>query len=105
MLRSNVARSSSVAGGALSNSRGDRLTLGEHLVRRWVTFEANWIESNPDLRLATDEDLAGLLPSIATGADLGSAETRARVMLELSRTSAYAMLEACLLYTSPSPRD
>ncbi|WP_235509186.1 hypothetical protein [Terrabacter sp. Soil810] len=95
-----------VAGGALSNSRGDRLTLGEHLVRRWVTFEANGIESNPDLRLATDEDLATLLRSIATSADQGSAEIRARVMLELSRTSAYAMLEASttrIYTTSTSP--
>ena len=83
-----------VTGGALSNSRGDRLTLGEHLVRRWITHEANGIESHPDLRLATDADLARLLSGVVSGTDAGAAETRARVMLELSRTSAHAMLEA-----------
>ncbi len=85
---------SGVADGALSNSRGDRLTLGEHLVRRWITHEANGIESHPDLRLSTDADLARLLPSVSSANDVGAAETRARVMLELSRTSAHAMLEA-----------
>jgi hypothetical protein len=75
-------------------------------VRRWVTFEARGIESHPDLRLSTDADLARLLPSIATSADQGSAETRARVMLELSRTSEHAMLEASttrIYTTSTSP--
>ena len=85
---------SRVAGGALSNSRGDRMTLGEHLVRRWITFEANGIESHPDLRLSTDLDLARLLQSGATATGEGGAETRARVMIEVSRTSAHAMLEA-----------
>jgi hypothetical protein len=85
---------SPVAGGALANARGDRLTLGEHLVRRWITFEASGIETHQDLRLATDRDLLRLLPSISTATSAGAAETRARVMLELSRTSSFAMTEA-----------
>lgn len=85
---------SSDAGGALANSRGDRLTLGEHLVRRWITVEATGSGSHPGLRLATDADLTRLLPSIASASTAGAAETRARVMLELSRTSAYAMQDA-----------
>ena len=85
---------SGVAAGALANSRGDRITLGEYLVRRWVAHEANGIESHPDLRLSTDADLARLLASVATSTRQGAAETRARVMLEVSRTSGHAMLEA-----------
>lgn len=85
---------SAVAGGALANSRGDRLTLGEHLVRRWVTLEASGIESHPDLRLATDADLLRLLHSVSSDASGGAAETRGRVMLEVSRTSGHAMREA-----------
>ena len=80
--------------GALANSRGDRITLGEYLVRRWVAYEANGIESHPDLRLSTDADLARLLSSVSTPTDEGAAETRTRVMLEVSRTSTHAMLEA-----------
>ncbi|MBW8730967.1 MAG: hypothetical protein JF622_08265, partial [Terrabacter sp.] len=85
---------SDVAAGALANGRGDRITLGEYLVRRWVAHEANGIESHPDLRLSTDTDLARLLASVATSTGEGAAETRARVMLEVSRTSGHAMLEA-----------
>lgn len=92
---------SAVAGGALANSRGDRLTLGEHLVRRWITHEANGTESHPDLRLRTDAGLRALLtsasaavPNETAGAENGTAETRARIMLEVSRTSGHAMLEA-----------
>ncbi|GAA2024771.1 hypothetical protein GCM10009740_13000 [Terrabacter terrae] len=83
-----------VAGGALANSRGDPLTFGEHLVRRWVTVEAGSIASHPDLRLATDADLVRFLPSISSQTTAGAAETRTRLMLELSRTSAHAMLDA-----------
>ncbi|MBC9822952.1 hypothetical protein [Terrabacter sp. MAHUQ-38] len=92
---------SSSAGGALANARGDRLTLGEHLVRRWITLEATGIESHPDLRLATDGDLQRLLPSISCATTADAAETRARVMLELSRSSSLAMAEASTtrLYT------
>jgi hypothetical protein len=85
---------STTAAGALANARGDRLTLGEHLVRRWITHEANGIETHPDLRLETDDDLTRLLGSVSTAATTGAAETRARLMLEVSRTSAYAMHEA-----------
>ncbi|WP_020144494.1 hypothetical protein [Terracoccus sp. 273MFTsu3.1] len=85
---------SEVAAGAVTNSRGDRITLGEYLVRRWVVHEANGIESHPELRLTTDTDLAQLLASVATSTGAGAADTRARVMLEVSRTSGHAMLEA-----------
>lgn len=93
---------SSVAGVGLANSRGDRLTLGEHLVRRWITVEASGTASHPGLRLSTDADLARLLPSVSEAPTHGAAETRARVMLELSRTSAHAMREASTtqIYTS-----
>ena len=84
---------SEVPAGALANSRGDRITLGEYLVRRWVAYEANGIESHPDLRLSTDADLARLLSSVSTATDEGAGETRSRVMLEVSRTSTHAMLE------------
>ncbi|MGN6524202.1 MAG: hypothetical protein ACTHMZ_13535, partial [Actinomycetes bacterium] len=83
-----------VAGGALANSRGDRLTFGEHLVRRWVTVEATGTASHPGLQLATDADLARLLQSVSDDSTAGAAETRARIMLELSRTSAHAMQDA-----------
>ncbi|GAA2487339.1 hypothetical protein [Terrabacter carboxydivorans] len=92
---------SAVAGSALANSRGDRLTVGEHLVRRWITHEANGIESRSDLRLASDADLRTLLTRASSaaaggldGAPTGMAETRARIMLEVSRTSRFAMLDA-----------
>ena len=85
---------SAVAGGALANARGDRVTLGEHLVRRWITYEGNGTQTHPDLRLETDDDLTRLLPSISAASSVEAAETRARLMLELSRTSAYAMGEA-----------
>ncbi|KJK12357.1 hypothetical protein UB45_08775 [Terrabacter sp. 28] len=85
---------STVAGGALANSRGDRLTVGEHLVRRWITFEANGTQTHHDLRLETDADLTRLLPSISTATTVEAAETRARLMLEISRTSDFAMREA-----------
>ena len=92
---------SPTAGGALANARGDRMTLGEHLVRRWITLEASGIEAHPDRRLATDGDLLRLLPSIASATSAEAAETRARVMLELSRSSSFAMAEASTtrLYT------
>jgi hypothetical protein len=92
---------SSAAGRALANARGDRITLGEHLVRRWITFEASGIESHPDLRLATDSDLLRLLPSVSSATSAAAAETRARVMLELSRASSFAMADASTtrLYT------
>ncbi|GAA2742610.1 hypothetical protein GCM10009868_13220 [Terrabacter aerolatus] len=85
---------SGVAGLALANSRGDRLTLGEHLVRRWITHEASGTESHPDLHLHTDDDLRQLLGDLAFVDGDGAAQTRARVMLEVSRTSAFAMSEA-----------
>ena len=85
---------SAVAGGALANARGDRLTLGEHLVRRWITYEVNGTETRQDLRLATDRDLDRLLHSVSTTTTSEAAETRARLMLELSRTSSFAMGEA-----------
>ncbi|GGN03243.1 hypothetical protein GCM10009721_33180 [Terrabacter tumescens] len=92
---------SAVAGRALANSRGDRLTVGEHLVRRWITHEANGIETHSDLGLASDADLRSLLTSASSaaadgtdGEATGMAETRARIMLEVSRTSRFAMLDA-----------
>ncbi|WP_330472832.1 hypothetical protein [Terrabacter sp. C0L_2] len=92
---------SAVAGRALTNSRGDRLTVGEHLVRRWITHEANGIETHSDLGLASDADLRSLLMSASSaaadgtdGEAMGMAETRARIMLEVSRTSRFAMLDA-----------
>ena len=83
-----------VAERAPTNSRGDRLTVAEHLVRRWITHEANGIESHPDVRLATDGDLARLLPSLSAVASAQTAELRGRVMLEVARTSSHAMGEA-----------
>ncbi|MER7073956.1 hypothetical protein [Terrabacter sp. NPDC000476] len=92
-------------GTALANSRGDRLTVGEHLVRRWVVVEAGGTETHEDLQLATDDDLARLLTGLAASAAApgtvtgGSgpglaAEVRARLLLEVSRTSAHAVREA-----------
>ncbi len=85
---------STVAAGALRNGRGDRLTVGEHLVRRWITFEATGTQTHRDLRLETDDDLTRLLPSVSAATTAEAAETRARLMLEVSRTSDFAMREA-----------
>ncbi|MFM6850160.1 MAG: hypothetical protein ACKOVB_13780 [Terrabacter sp.] len=85
---------SRIAAGALANSRGDRLTVGEHLVRRWITFEANGTQTHQDLHLETDGDLTRLLASVSAATTVEAAETRARLMLEVSRTSAFAMREA-----------
>jgi hypothetical protein len=78
------------AGGALDNARGDRLTVAEQLARRWVTYEATGTESHPDLQLATDADLTRLV-AVAEQSSPRSAETRARIMVEVGRTSAYAV--------------
>ncbi|MGO4599579.1 hypothetical protein [Terrabacter sp. 2RAF25] len=85
---------STVAGSALDNARGDRLTLGEHLVRRWITFEANGSQTHPDLHLQTDDDLTRMLEGVSAGSTTEAAEIRARLMLEVSRASAHAMGEA-----------
>ncbi|GAA5032314.1 hypothetical protein GCM10023258_31160 [Terrabacter aeriphilus] len=98
-------------GAALANSRGDRLTVGEHLVRRWVVVEAGGTETHHGLQLATDDDLDRLLtgltglaassaaPATAAVATGGvgpglAAAVRARLVLEVSRTSAHAVREA-----------
>jgi hypothetical protein len=85
---------SSAGGDALLNSRGDRRTLGEHLVRRWITHEASGTESHSDLCLRTDADLRRLADVAASSRGDGAAQTRARLMLEVSRTSDFAMSEA-----------
>jgi hypothetical protein len=85
---------SAAGGDALLNSRGDRLTLGEHLVRRWITHEASGTESHSDLCLRTDADLMRQADVAASSRGDGAAQTRARLMLEVSRTSDFAMSEA-----------
>jgi len=84
-----------LAGPVGTNSRGDRTTVAEHLTRRWITYEANAVESHTNLRLATNDDLVRLVRQAGEGAapSLGAAEARARIDGELGRASSWAHRE------------
>ncbi len=97
-----------VDGHGVTGSRGGPLVLAEALVRRWVTVEAGETATHDDLDLATTGDLTRLLAiataegaahhaadAVAGGSggvseDGRSAGLRARVMVELVRTSSFA---------------
>ncbi|WP_374968634.1 hypothetical protein [Terrabacter sp. BE26] len=63
-------------------------------MRRWVTLEATGTASHPALQLASGADLERLLRSVSDDTTAAAAESRARIMLELSRTSAHAVRDA-----------
>jgi hypothetical protein len=82
-----------VAQETLQSHRGEELVLAEYLVRRWITYQANGPAVPPPLPLATSADLVRAMEAATNDGSPASAELRARVMVELVRTDAFARVE------------